>query len=89
MNVNMYIHLQFTISKNSNSFFPCAIASVAADFGRSDGLVHHVEVQCSGTEMALSECLGDGESGSGLSLVPVNTDPEYCSNHAGVICEGK
>ena len=65
-------------------FFPCAIAAVAADFGLNDGLVHHVEVQCTGTEMTLSECLGDDESG----LIPVNTD-QYCSNHAGVICEGK
>ena len=39
--------------------------------------------------MTLSECLSDGESGSGLSLVPAITDSKYCSSHAGVICEGE
>ena len=67
---------------------PCAVDSIPADFGLSNGLVHNVDVQCSGAEMSLSECLSDSDSGSGKLLVPVSTDPRHCSNHAGVICEG-
>ena len=85
----VFTHLLFKdkqLVKLATLFFLCVhIAIVAADLGLSNGPVVHVDVQCSGTEMTLSECLSDEETG----LASLITDPTYCSKYAGVICNGK
>ena len=56
------------------------IVSFAVDFGHGGGRVHEQDMNCTGTESNLLQCI---ESGSGMSSLST-----VCIRPAGVICEG-
>ena len=60
--------------------FPILIVSFAVDFGQGSRTVHIQDVNCTGMESNLLQCI---DSGSGM-----NSLSRACIRPAGVMCEG-